>query len=131
MSSYRFLCLGLALPLLMAASAPASAADTDPVATRPEAAQPYPTPAGEPGPLSQSFFAAPTGPMAPVSDGKIHGMVSASVGTSGYREGAVAVAGPLGAGPLGNGGFFALAVDGAQIEAGRAPREKAPTAAAN
>jgi len=126
MRSYRFLCLGLALPLLMTAPAPASAADTDPVATRPEAAQPYPTPAGEPGPLSQSFFAAPTGPMAPVSDGKIHGMVSASVGTSGYREGAVAVAGPLG-----NGGFFALAVDGAQIEAGRAPREKAPTAAAN
>jgi hypothetical protein len=119
MRSYRFQCFWLALPLLMAGTAPALAADTDPVATRPAAAQPYPTPAGEPGPLSEAFD-APMAPMVSPNDGKIHGMVSAGVGTSGYREGAVAVEGPLG-----DSGFFALAIDGAQIDSGRGGRDRA------
>ncbi len=47
-------------------------------------------------------------------DRKLHGMVSLGVGTGGYREGAVALNGPLG-----KDGYFALSVDSMQYQGGR------------
>ena len=114
--------LGLALPLLIAMAAPcaALAADPGPMATRSAVALPNPT-AAEPAPLPDSL--EPPGLLAPdyVPDGKIHGMVSASVGTSGYREGAVALSQQL---P--NGTTWAIAVESAQISPGRVRRDRAP-----
>jgi len=119
MPSFRIQALWLVLPLMLAGAAPAMAADTAPVVTRPIGAVPVPAPAAEPSPLLEDF-----GPQwveaAPPNDGKIHGMVSGSVGTSGYREGAVALEGPL---P--NGGTVAIAVDASQIDYSRGRRDRA------
>ena len=116
----RFRRLGLALPLLMAMATPCMvlAAEPAPMATRSAVALPN-LAAAEPGPLPDSL--APPGLLAPddVPDGKIHGMVSASVGTSGYREGSVALSQQS---P--NGTSFAIAVDAAQISPGRARRDR-------
>lgn len=109
----------LALTLLAAGStAPALAADTDPIVTHQAGALP-PVPAAEPAPLGEA--PGPGGPPDGLpNDGKIHGMVSASVGTSGYRQGAVALQGPL---P--NGGFVVLSVDASQIDYGHGRRDRA------
>jgi hypothetical protein len=117
----RFRHIALALPLLMAAAAPgvALAADPGPMATRSVVALPNPA-AAQPGPLPDTL--APPGLLGPEApDGKIHGMVSASVGTHGYREGAIALSQQL---P--NGTTLAIAVDAAQIGGGRARHVHGP-----
>lgn len=125
----RFWRLRLALPLLMAMAAPcmALAAEPAPMATRSAVTLPNLT-AEEPAPLPDSL--EPPGLLAPdnVPDGKIHGEVSASVGTSGYREGSVFLTQQL---P--NGTSFAIAVDAAQISPGRNRHDRTapPQPAAN
>ncbi len=107
---------GLALGLLTALAAPALAADPAPVSTWSAADAPAPTPVAEPRALEEDRGAPPAeGPLR--DDGKIHGSVSAGVGTHGYREGSVELNGPL---P--NGGFVALAVDASQMDSGRGER---------
>ncbi len=102
------------------AAAPVLAAEPAPMATRAAIALPNPSGA-EPAPLPESWgpqeFLAPDAP-----DGKVHGMVSASVGTNGYREGAVALSQQL---P--NGTTMAIAIDAAQIGPGRVHRDRAPS----
>jgi hypothetical protein len=116
----RSLRLGLCLPLLMAAPCAALAAEPAPMATRPAVALPA-TPTAEPGPLPESW--EPRDGLAPdVPDGKVHGMVSAGVGTGGYREAAIALNGQLA-----NGATVAIAIDAAQIRPGRVRRDRAPS----
>ncbi len=120
MPSYRLACLWLVLPLLLAGAAPAFATDATPITTRPIGSAPSPMPTAEPGALPEAGGPQAVEAAAP-KDGKIHGMVSVGVGTNGYREGALALQGAL---P--NGGTVAIAVDSAQINSGRAHRDREP-----
>ena len=124
MPSFRIQPLWLALPLMLASAAPAlAAADSAPIANRPIGAAPSPAPTVEPALLPEALDWQGAD-AAPPPDGKIHGMVSASVGTNGYRQGSLALSGPL---P--NGGSIAIAVDAAQIDSGRGHRDRAPATA--
>jgi hypothetical protein len=95
--------------IAVAAPALADPADGDPIATStpamypPQVALRDPLMLGYRDPLG--FIAEPM-----VNDGKIHGSVQVGAGTSGYREGAVELNGPLG-----KDGYFAIAVEGSQF----------------
>ena len=106
--------IGLSLVVLALGAAPALAQEepAGPIATASASAPPTPSVQTAPQQIGAVEDEDPAGP--PVRDNKIHGMVSAGVGTNGYREGSVFVDAPL---P--NGGDVAIAVDSAQSQYGR------------
>lgn len=117
--------LGLSLAVLALAAAPAWAQESAAGPMSTAAASPLPTPAVQTAPqqIGLEQDEDPAGP--PMRDGKIHGMVSAGVGTNGYRQGSVAIDAPL---P--NGGDVAIAVDSTQFQ-GRGHRSDRAPASAN
>jgi hypothetical protein len=100
-----------ALPLAAASSASAQPAGLDAIATATTGGAPLP-PAANVAPLALDDRPDPAEYGAPpVNDRKIHGMVQVGAGTGGYREGAAAINGPIG-----QDGYFGIAVDGSQYQ---------------
>jgi hypothetical protein len=106
--------IGLSLVVLALGAAPALAqeASAGPISTAAASAPPTPVAQAAPQQIGVVEDEDPAGP--PLRDNKIHGMVSAGVGTNGYREGSVFIDAPL---P--NGGDVAIAVDSTQSQYGR------------
>ncbi len=109
--------------LALAAPAFADPIDGDPISTASPTVFPAQTITRDPLLIG---YDDPYGAVAePVlRDGKLHGMVQVGVGTGGYRQAAVAVSGPLG-----QNGYFAIAVEDAQYGQGRARKMQQPAPA--